>query len=167
MDDGQWTINDGQWTSDNKLQRMSKENRPNYWWSMFTFKCPRCRRGDMFLNKNPWKLRQTLKMPEKCAVCGQPFMLEVGFWYGTGYVSYALTFVMSAASFIAWWLIIGISTEDNRFFWWMGLNAIMLILLQPWIMRLSRVVYLYFFVRYDENYTGTKVKTFDYQTKDY
>jgi transposase-like protein len=146
---------------------MQKENKPNYWWSILTFKCPRCRRGNMFSNKNAWNLRQTLKMPEKCPECGQPFVLEVGFWYGTGYVSYALTFIMSVVSFLAWWLFIGISTEDNRFFWWMGLNAAMLILLQPWIMRLSRVVYLYFFVRYDENYKQSQVKAFDYQTKDY
>ena len=106
-------------------------------------------------------------MPERCPECGQPFELEVGFWYGTGYVSYGLTFIMSVLSFIAWWLIIGISTEDNRFFWWMGLNAAMLILLQPWIMRLSRVVYLYFFVKYDKEYKNSSVKTFDYQTKDY
>jgi hypothetical protein len=121
----------------------------------------------MFSNKNPWHLKEIVKMPEKCAECGQPFELEVGFWYGTGYVSYALTFAMSVATFVAWWVLIGMSTEDNRFFWWMGLNAIFLIVMQPWIMRLSRVVYLYFFVGYDSNYKQTDVKTFDYQTKDY
>ena len=146
---------------------MSAEHKPNYLWSILTFKCPRCRKGDMFSDKNPWKLKRTLAMPDKCPECGQPFLLEVGFWYGTGYVSYALSFAISVASFIAWWVIIGISTEDNRFFWWMGLNALMLILLQPWIMRLSRVVYLYFFVSYDGKYKETKVKMFDYETRDY
>ena len=106
-------------------------------------------------------------MPDKCPECGQVFKLEVGFWYGTGYVSYALTFLMSVVTFVAWWIVFGISTEDNRFFWWMGLNAVMLILLQPWIMRLSRVVYLYFFVTYDKNYKQSQSKTFDYQTTDY
>lgn len=106
-------------------------------------------------------------MPPKCPECGQPFELEVGFWYGTGYVSYALTVAMSVASLIAWWVLIGFSTEDNRFFWWMGINAVLLIILQPWIMRLSRVVYLYFFVSYDPNYKSGQVKTFDYQSEDY
>jgi uncharacterized protein DUF983 len=124
-------------------------------------KCPRCRRGSMFSNPNPWKLKQTLKMPEKCAECGQHFELEVGFWYGTGYVSYALSFALSVATFIAWWVLVGISTEDHRFFWWMGLNALFLIVLQPWIMRLSRVIYLYFFVSYDPNYKATPVKQFE------
>lgn len=106
-------------------------------------------------------------MHEKCPECNQPFELEVGFWYGTAYVSYAMTVLMSVASFALWWFIIGMSTTDNRFFWWMGINGALLILLQPWIMRLSRVVYLYFFVGYDENYKETDVKTFDYETGDY
>ena len=49
---------------------MSKENKPNYFWSLLTMKCPRCRRGPMFKNNNPWNLNQTLKMPEKCPECG-------------------------------------------------------------------------------------------------
>ena len=57
-----------------------------------TMKCPRCRRGAMFTQPNPWKLKQTLKMPDTCPECRQPFELEVGFWYGTGYVSYGLSF---------------------------------------------------------------------------
>lgn len=121
----------------------------------------------MFIQSNPWKLKQTLKMPDQCPECGQPFELEVGFWYGTGYVSYALTVVFSVASFIAWWVIIGMSTEDNRFFWWLGINSFLLIFFQPWIMRFSRVLYLYFFVKYDPDYKQHHVKTFDYQSEDY
>jgi len=146
---------------------MPTQDKPNYLWSMFTMKCPRCRRGHMFTQPNPWKLRRTLTMPGKCPECGQPFELEVGFWYGTGYVSYALSFALSVATFIAWWVLVGISTEDSRFFWWMGLNAALLVFLQPWLMRLSRVIYLYFFVRYDPNYKQTAVKTFDYKTDEY
>jgi hypothetical protein len=100
-------------------------------------------------------------MPETCPECGQPFELEVGFWYGTGYVSYGLSFFMSVFSFLAWWLLIGISTEDDRFFLWMGLNAVLLLVMQPWIMRLSRAVYLYIFVSYDPDYKRTAVKNFD------
>jgi len=146
---------------------MAVSKKPNYFWSLFTFKCPRCRQGQMFTNPNAWNLKQTLKMPEKCPECGQPFELEVGFWYGTGYVSYAITIVMTVASLIAWWLLIGLSTTDNRFFWWLGINSVLLVLLQPWIMRLSRVVYLYFFVSYHPNYKDQEVTTFDYKSGDY
>ena len=80
-------------------------------------KCPRCRRGHMFKNSNPWKLKKVFDMPTHCEECGQQFELEVGFWYGTGYVSYALSVAMSVASFVAWYVLIGMSTKDNRFFW--------------------------------------------------
>ena len=106
-------------------------------------------------------------MPTQCQECGQPFELEVGFWYGTAYVSYALSVALSVSTFVAWWVLIGMSTQDNRFFWWLGINIFLLIFLQPWLMRLSRVIYLYFFVRYDANYKDTQVKTFDYETGSY
>ena len=56
-------------------------------------------------------------MNDTCPVCGQPFCLEPDFYYGTGYVSYALAVAVSVASFIAWWVIVGLSLQDNRFFW--------------------------------------------------
>jgi hypothetical protein len=146
---------------------MPAQEKPNFLWSIVTMKCPRCRKGPMFLDPNPWKLKQTLKMPQTCPECGQPFELEVGFWYGTGYVSYALSFALSVATFIAWWVLVGLSTQDYRFFYWMGLNAVFLVLMQPWIMRLSRVVYLYFFVSYDPDYRTNKIKKLDYDTSSY
>jgi hypothetical protein len=53
------------------------------------------------------------KMNEHCPVCGQVTEIEVGFYYGTGYVSYALTVAFSVATFIAWWVFIGISIYDK------------------------------------------------------
>ena len=91
-------------------------------------------------------------MYENCPVFRQKFDLEVGFWYGTGYVSYLLVVLLSGLTFIAWWIAIGISTEDNRIFYWLITNTIIVIILQPWLMRISRVIYIYFFVKYNENY---------------
>lgn len=124
-------------------------------------RCPRCRRGSMFKNNNPYKkfsLKHIFNMYEKCPVCNQKFDLEVGFWYGTGYVSYALTVLLSAITFVAWWIAIGISTEDNRIFYWLILNTIVILILQPWLMRLSRAVYIYFFIPYDKHYEITPTK---------
>ena len=50
------------------------------------------------------------------------------------------------------WVIIGMGLYDNRIFWWMGFNAIALIALLPWFMKLSRTVWLWFFVRYDPDW---------------
>ena len=100
-------------------------------------------------------------MPRNCSECGQPYELEPGFWYGTGYVSYALSVLYLIITFILWWIIIGFSIRDNRFFWWMGIAIVSLVLLQPWLMRFSRVLYLYFFIKYDENYKNSPVVRFD------
>lgn len=127
-------------------------------------KCPRCRRGPMFKDRNPYtnlKLSHIFDMHDNCPVCNQKYDLEQGFWYGTGYVSYALAVAVSVATFVAWLVLIGISADDNRIFWWLGSNTALLVLLQPWLMRLSRVIYIRFFVKYDDNYEHTKPKEFD------
>jgi hypothetical protein len=141
--------------------------KPNFLWSLVTMKCPRCRRGPMFENPSPWNLKKMMKMPVACPVCGQIYELEVGFWYGTGYVSYVLTVLFSVLSFAGWFLTIGFSLSDNRFFWWLGANAVVLLFLQPWFMRLSRVIYLYIFVPYDPYYPQNEITTFDYDTNAY
>ncbi|MEO5647371.1 MAG: DUF983 domain-containing protein [Chitinophagaceae bacterium] len=103
-----------------------------------------------------------LNMHEQCPECHQRFKLEIGFWYGTGYVSYGLTIIISALTFIGWLLSFGVSANDNRVFYWLLMNSILLIILQPWLMRISRVLYLYIFVKYDEHYETNKPHEFDY-----
>ena len=139
---------------------------PNFLWSILTMKCPRCRRGDMFTNKSAYRklsLKHIFAMPDTCDECGQKFDLEPGFWYGTSYVSYALTVAMSVASFVAWVVLIGVSVKDgdHRIYWWLGLNALLLLVAQPWLMRISRVLYIRFFVSYDKNYKNSKPKEFE------
>ena len=130
-----------------------KTNRkPGYLWALLHHKCARCRTGDMFLVKSSYHLRQFMKMNDKCPACGQYMEIEPGFYYGTAYVSYALTVALSVATFVAWWVIIGFSLDDNRLFWWIGFNMTALILLQPYLMRLSRALWLSFFVRYNTNW---------------
>lgn len=91
-------------------------------------------------------------MNEQCHVCGQKTEIEAGFYYGTGYVSYALAVAFSVTTFVAWWVLVGLSVKDNRIFWWLGINSILMLLLQPWLMRLSRAVWLSIFVRYNANW---------------
>ncbi len=139
---------------------------PNALWSIFTNKCPRCRRGDMFINKSAYRklsLKHIFAMPNECPVCGQKFDLEPGFWVGTSYVSYALTVAMSVATFVAWYVIIGFSIKDgdNRIYYCLATNAAILLLAQPWLMRLSRVLYIRFFISYDKDYTKSKPKEFE------
>ena len=126
--------------------------KPNLILSILQNKCPRCRRGKLYKTANPYHLRSFMKMHQSCPVCGQPLDMEPGFYYGTNMVSYALAVLFSVASFILWWIVIGFSFHDSRFFWWMGINAVLLVALQPPLMRLSRTVWLAFFVRYSPDW---------------
>jgi uncharacterized protein (DUF983 family) len=112
-------------------------------------KCPRCRKGKMFIDANPWHLKNTMKMNTTCPVCGQPLNIEPGFYFGAGYVSYALTVAISAATCIAWWKLVGFANNENNLLYWIITNAICMIAIQPYLMRISRTGWLAFFVRYD------------------
>ncbi len=138
-----------------------KKQKPNYLWSLMHQKCSRCRSGDMFQTKSSYQLKRFMKMYEKCPACEQLMEIEVGFYYGTSYVSYALTVAISVSTFVAWWVLIGMSVNDNRFFWWMGINITLLIVLQPYLMRLSRAIWLSFFVRYNANWQTEKPDKFE------
>ena len=129
-----------------------KSRRPGYLWSLVHHKCSRCRRGDMFQCKNSYNLKQFMKMNDRCPVCDQKMEIEVGFYYGTSYVSYALTVAFSVFTFVAWWVLIGFSIDDNRIFYWLTLNSVLLVFLQPIFMRLSRSIWLSWFVKYDPDW---------------
>jgi len=93
-----------------------------------------------------------MRMHEKCTVCQQPFELETGFYFGAGYVSYALSVALSVATLVAWAVFIGLSIHDNRWLYWLAFNAVVLICMQPVLMRMARSVWLSFFVKYDRKW---------------
>ena len=124
----------------------SNIKKPGYLLSVLKLKCPCCRKGNMFLTKSYGK--GLMKMRDNCEVCGQPFEIEIGFYYGTSYVSYVFTVIFSIISFLLCWLFIGFSYSDNRFFYWISINAVVLLAMQPYLMRFSRTLWLSFFVKY-------------------
>lgn len=99
-------------------------------------------------------------MNKCCPVCGQPTEIEVGFYYGTGYVSYFVAVLLTVIGALLWWLIIGFSTDDNRFVYWIIFNSVGLICLQPWLMRFARSLWLSWFVQYDPYWRDTKPEDF-------
>lgn len=120
--------------------------------STLTCRCPRCREGKLFKHPVTINFKRNMEMNKECTVCGQASEIEVGFYYGTSYVSYAMTVGLSLISLGLWALTIGLSTNDNRFFIWMGVNAALLIFFQPWLMRLSRSFWISWFVKYDPDW---------------
>lgn len=128
------------------------DEKPNILISILQNKCPRCRRGRMYKFGNTYNLKNFMVMNERCPECSQVLDMEPGFYYGTNMVSYSLAVLISVASFFIWWLTIGFSLSDSRFFWWLGVNAILLVALQPPLMRISRTIWIYFFVPYSSKW---------------
>ncbi|RYZ53955.1 MAG: DUF983 domain-containing protein [Chitinophagaceae bacterium] len=114
--------------------------------------CPRCREGKLFRYSMSLRLKKNMEMYDRCPVCGQPTDIEVGFYYGTGYVSYLLGIFFTLASLLLWFLTIGFSFKDNRFLSWIIINSVALFLIQPWLMRFSRSLWLSFFVSYEPDW---------------
>lgn len=125
-----------------------KNTAPNRIVSMAKMKCPNCHTGNMYKNNSILPLGEFMQMPEHCSECGLRFELETGFWFGTGYVSYALSVATIFILAVIFALTYGFTWRDNSIFIFIGLMVSSLVLLQPWIMRYARVLYIYFFVKY-------------------
>lgn len=112
--------------------------------SIFQLKCPKCRKGDMFVHKNMYRFSGFFDMPKNCACCGQDFEPETGFYFGAMYVSYGLTVALSVAVFVVT-LIFDIYSLKI----FLIINGIVLLALLPYIFRVSRAIWLAIIVKYD------------------
>ncbi|MEZ5046672.1 MAG: DUF983 domain-containing protein [Chitinophagaceae bacterium] len=131
---------------------MNSTKTPSRFLSLLKMRCPNCHKGNLFTHQSVFPLTKLNDMPEHCPVCGQKYELEVGFWYGTGYVSYAMSVALIAVLAVAYAVLIGFSWRDNSVFYFIGLMVGLIVILQPWIMRYSRVLYIYFFVKFGKGY---------------
>jgi hypothetical protein len=61
-------------------------------------------------------------------------------------INYALTVILMFLNLIWYWPIFGLSYMDNSVFYFLAVSITLVVLLQPWLMRLSRMIYLYLYV---------------------
>ncbi|MFB9078968.1 DUF983 domain-containing protein [Flavobacterium procerum] len=112
--------------------------------SILTGSCPKCQSESMYEDTNPLNLTKVLKMNDHCSHCGFKYLIEPSFFYGAMYVSYALNVAVGVAAFIVSFVFFG-STIEQSF-----LSIIItLIVLFPFVLRLSRNLYINMFVSYD------------------
>lgn len=104
----------------------------------------------MFHNRSIFPLGKMLSMPERCEECNLKYELEVGFWFGTGYISYGLSVGLIIMMAVIFALTYGFSSSDNSIFIFLGIAVGTMVLLQPILMRFSRALYLRLFVKYGE-----------------
>ena len=112
--------------------------------SIFKFRCPQCRKGKLFINNNPYRLRQLNKMYDNCHVCNLKFSIEPGFYQGAAYVSYALQVLNSLIIFNILYWILDVNWQQIVYYIFGSI-----VLLTPYIVVLSRAIWLYLFVSFD------------------
>lgn len=112
--------------------------------SIITGSCPKCQKESMYEDKNPLHLSKVLKMNENCSHCGFKYQIEPSFFYGAMYVSYGLNVAVGIAAFIVSFVFFG-STIEQSFI----AIILTLVVLFPFVLRLSRNLYINMFVSYD------------------
>lgn len=121
------------------------EKKPWVLTGALRMKCPKCRKGDAFVNKHIFPLSGCLKTNTVCPNCGQILQNEQNNGIG---INYALTVMVIFLNLLWYWPIFGVSYKDNSFYYFLATSVGVAILLQPWLMRYSRVIYLYIFVNF-------------------
>jgi uncharacterized protein (DUF983 family) len=109
-------------------------------------KCPKCHEGDFMKEKNIFKLHKAFNMHEFCSECGFKYMMEPSFFYGAMYVNYGLTVGIGIVTFA-----IGTLIFDLTFLESFVSIVIMLLLTAPITIRLSRIIWINLFVKYDSS----------------
>ena len=106
---------------------------------LINHKCPNCKTGNIFSNKNIFSFG---KMNSSCPNCKLKYHVEPGFFYGAMYVSYILTVAEGIITYL-----VGQFFFDKAF----DLRIIpyivgVIILLSTTNFKLSRVLWIYLFL---------------------
>jgi len=112
-------------------------------YSIFNNKCPKCHEGDFYLDKNPLHLSKILTTHEKCDKCNLKYMIEPSFYHGAMYVSYGLSVATSIFTFIICMLL------NIELLYSFIIVITSLILFTPFMLKLSRIIYINMFVNYN------------------
>lgn len=114
-------------------------------YSIITGACPKCHGESMYVEKNLYKISDTLKMHERCSKCNTKYAMEPSFFYGSMYVSYGVGVAFAVTTFV-------IAYEFFEASLLTAFIAIVVVLigLMPVIMRLSRNIWINLFMSYDK-----------------
>lgn len=121
----------------------STEKQPMLIPAMLTMKCPSCRKNTVFVNKSMFPLGKLVALKDECEICGEKLKSESN---NGGGINYALTVILFFLNLCWYWPIFGLSYKDDSVFYYLGSSIVVVLLAQPYLMRLSRMVYLYLYI---------------------
>lgn len=113
--------------------------------ALLSMKCPSCRRGFVFKHNSIFPLGQTVALKENCPHCGQQLKSESN---NGGGINYALTVIVFFLNLTWCWPLFHITYTDNSIYYYLATSTIVVVLMQPWLMRISRMIYLYLYINY-------------------
>lgn len=122
-------------------------------YSIFKYKCPRCHQGEVFKSKSSYNLPKMFDLHEKCSHCGLRYEFEPGFFYGAMYVSYGLTVALGIATYILMQIFFEASVGQI-----IAVLVAALIVGSPLILRLSRIIWMNLFIKYEPEKRGANLK---------
>ena len=123
-------------------------------YSIVRMKCPRCQEGD-FYKGHPYKYSTMGRVKDYCSNCDLRYNIEPSFYHGSYYVVYAL----GVALFVTVWVL------KLLFFPEVGPGVLLatilvsLVALSPLFYALSKIIWINFFIKYDQSILDKKVVT--------
>lgn len=106
-------------------------------------KCPDCHKGKVFRDKSLFRFSLP-NMYDHCSHCGFKFSKEPGFFFGAMYVNYGLNVAQGILTYLVAHPFFT-ETFDLRIF---PIIAIVLFILAPFNIRLSRLLWIYLLKNY-------------------
>ena len=117
-------------------------------YSIANNKCPRCHEGEFFKERlSLFNFEKTLRLHENCSHCDLKYVMEPSFFYGAMYINYGITVALSIATFLIANLFFGLTLLQSFI-----AIIVVLVLFTPINLRLARLLWISFFVSYEDKY---------------
>lgn len=111
----------------------AEQNKPSRASAILHLRCPRCLKGQVFTG--------TFAMNDRCPECNYRFGREDGYFIGSMYISYGVSFFfMCFAVGVLWWQFL----RDWNLLLIIGLATLCMLPFVPMIFRYSRILWMHF-----------------------
>ncbi len=109
-------------------------------------RCPKYRKGNAFVNKHIFPLKDCLKTVDYCSVCQQKIKVEAN--YGQG-MNFVFIFFIFAFNLLWYCPLMGLSFKDDSIYYYIAVSVFIVLIFQPRLMRLSKLLFLYLVIKHE------------------
>ncbi len=113
-------------------------------YGIFNNKCPRCHKGAFFKYKASFNVKKVTIIHKNCTHCNLKFMMEPSFFFGAMYVNY----VLAVTLFIIIFIISKVLLHQTILTSFIAVIFISFLLI-PFTLRLSRIIWINLFIKFD------------------